>query len=485
MSFFFNLKIDLNLKSSTSQAQKAVKYTGKEINVDARNPVDLNYAYMLVYVNCNSMQANFKHSHSNSVNINENKLMISSSTNSSYDHTRTLFIFKCIEQILDKCNKEFLISIICTSLNPNYKSQIATSTTAGSSNDFSYNNGINSNNTPYSVHNEKLLELIYRHLKSIYGSSFYSNPSSSQNIIDSLRPTTYIEAIIMVLLFYIRSYYPPASFNLTGAFKRDRSLEQPHFIPHQVKAQTLDSASRQKLNIQSTIIKSASASSLHSAANVSSSTSSASSKSSNSSTLSHSPDTSSVKFHLNDDDEYVQTHNDYHIHSLNEENVLEERAFKSSSVDQDEQLFIENRNVQINTLQILSKIIKELTSLCQSSNFVSNRTSNLSLANCSQAIIDLLDRSKLQKTLLHCFYSTILNPIQNSLTFCILNTNSSSSKGQNFNFKKQIQYTYVVELMNTLENLIELEHLLNDYLTINSIQKGPRNNGIGYFWEIF
>ena len=448
------------------------------MNVDARNPIDLNYAYMLIYVNCNSMQANFKHSRLGNSNT-ENKLSISSNTNTSYDHTRTLFIFKCIEQILDKCNKEFLISIICTSLNPNYKSQMPSSTTTTTnSTDFNYSSGINSNNTPYSVHNEKLLELIYRHLKSIYGSSFYSNLSSSQNItIDVNRPTTYIEGIIMVLLFYIRSYYPPTSFNLIGAFKDDKLPEQGHFIPNQIKAQTLDSASRNKLSIQSAITKSASASSLHSAVNVPSSSSSNSSKSSNSSTLSYSPDTS-VKFHLNDDDEYIQSHNLNNKHILSDEKIIGERLATADSIDQDEQLFIDNRNVQINSLQILSKIIKELTSLCQSSNFVSNRTSNLTLANCSQAIIDLLERSKLQKTLLHCFYSTILNPIQNSLTFCILNTNTSRLASQNLNFKKQIQYTYVVELMNTLENLIELEHLLNDYLTINSIQKGNRNNGM-------
>ena len=293
----------LNLKSTTVQAlsQKsaavaaaaaASKSSGKELIVDAKSPIDLNYAYMLVYINCNNMQANLTAS-----NLSSNKLNITSTTNSSYDHVRTLFVLKCIEQILDKCTKDFLISITCTNLNPNYKSQmlVAEQTQAV-------------NNTPYSVHNEKLLDLIYRHLKSIYGNSFYSSGSNSaSNNIDANRPTTYIEAIIMILLFYIRSYYPPSSFFLTGAFKSPETLETAPSVAYssQVKAQTLDSASRQKLSIFSTMTKSASASSLHSATNIShTSTPSVSSKSSNSSTLSHSSEASSVKFHIHDEDEY-------------------------------------------------------------------------------------------------------------------------------------------------------------------------------------
>ena len=143
-------------------------------------------------------------------------------------------------------------------------------------------------------------------------------------------------------------------------------------------------------------------------------------------------------------------------------------------------MFNENRNVQINTLQLLSKIIKELTNLCQSPSVMSNRVNSATIANCSQAILDLLDRSKLQKTLLHCFYSTIHNPTQNTLTHGILTTNAAKSTGQSvidLNFKKQIQYTYIIEIMNALENLIELERLLNDYQAINKIQKGSRANG--------
>ena len=432
---------------------------------------------MLLYVNCSNMQASVKPSHHS-----RNKISISSTTNSSYDHVRTLFIFKCIEQIIDKCNKEFLISLICTNLNPNYKSTVNTTNEAnGSNSTFS----ANSKNTPYSVHNEKLLELIYRHLKSIYGSSFYSNESSNsmlQNYIDNNKPTTYIEAIIMVLLFYTRSYYPPSGFSLIEAFKTSDTAAEPtpsFNSANQVKAQTLDSTSRQKLSIYSTITKSASASSLHSGANVSTSTSSASSKSSNSSTLSHSPDNSSVKFHLNDDDECTQAQ--AHTTCLNEEKHIEEKA--KSVTEQDEKLFVENRNVQIHTLQILSKIIKELTSLCQS-NFVANRMGHLTLASCSQAITELLERSKLQKTLLHCFYSNILNPISNSLTHCVLNPHSNKATSQHLNFKKQIQYTYIVELMNTLEHLIELEHLLSDFQTINNIQKGTRNNGMTFKYKM-
>ena len=70
-----------------------------------------------------------------------------------------------------------------------------------------------------------------RHLKCMYGQSFYASSSSSSSSSSaaastssspfdlnklnlSLTNTTYIEAITLVLLFYIRSYYPPSRFTL-------------------------------------------------------------------------------------------------------------------------------------------------------------------------------------------------------------------------------------------------------------------------------
>ncbi len=82
------------------------------------------------------------------------------------------------------------------------------------------NNGsAGSSSGGFSVHNEKLLDLIVRHLKSIYGNSFYSSISSCavNDIGFNLNGVTYIEAIILILLFYIRSYYPPSKFTLLTA----------------------------------------------------------------------------------------------------------------------------------------------------------------------------------------------------------------------------------------------------------------------------
>lgn len=129
---------------------------------------------------------------------NSNNLYIKSASKSSYDHVRTLFILRCIEQILHKCSNEFLMAITHNNLTKNNSKSASSS---------------------YSVHNEKLLDLILRHLKSIYGNSFYSSSNSTNSIGNdvnfNLNGVTYIEAIILILLFYIRSYYPPSKFTLS------------------------------------------------------------------------------------------------------------------------------------------------------------------------------------------------------------------------------------------------------------------------------
>jgi hypothetical protein len=111
---------------------------------------------------------------------------------------RTLFILRCIEQILEKCSKEFLTSITHNHLIN------------------SGNSGKSGNASSYSVHNEKLLDLVVRHLRSIYGNSFYSSDATAvaNELNFNLKNVTYIEAIMLVLLFYVRSYYPPSSFTL-------------------------------------------------------------------------------------------------------------------------------------------------------------------------------------------------------------------------------------------------------------------------------
>ncbi len=67
-----------------------------------------------------------------------------------------------------------------------------------------------------------------RHLKSIYGNSFYSSASSSfaSDISFNLNGVTYIEAIILILLFYIRSYYPPSNFKLLTADVRVDAIKE-------------------------------------------------------------------------------------------------------------------------------------------------------------------------------------------------------------------------------------------------------------------
>jgi hypothetical protein len=157
--------------------------------------------------------------------------------------------------------------------------------------------------------------------------------------------------------------------------------------------------------------------------------------------LSHSPDSSSVKFHLNQEEQQQQQDDQSSQNLLIDEKSTLEKSYQlysssleavvssdKTTLDLDEQLFAENRNIQINTLQILSKLIKSLGQLCPSFSLV---------------ICDLLFKTNLQKTLLHSFYSTILVPMPNSLTNCILNPKNlldhftfKTTTCQNLNFKK-------------------------------------------------
>ena len=149
------------------------------LTVDASNSVDPNYAHILVYVNCcNNTLTSTNQS---------NKLLVTSSSNSSYDHSRVIFVLRCLDQILTKCPRDFLASTLKTSLS-----------SAGG--------------TGLSVHNEKLLDLLLRHLKSIHGISFYASASTHFDMAKinfNLNTVTYAETIVVLLLVYIRSFYSP------------------------------------------------------------------------------------------------------------------------------------------------------------------------------------------------------------------------------------------------------------------------------------
>lgn len=142
-------------------------------------------------------------------------------------------------------------------------------------------------------------------------------------------------------------------------------------------------------------------------------------------------------------------------------------------------------------------MIKELTNLCKNTNsnqaaaFVPHTTHINSQQALFQPIIDLLERCKLQKTLLHCFHSTINTPQVKTLAQCILNNTRSYSASNSFssladlnyeivNCRKQIQYSYMSELMDAVENLTQLERVLNDFQTLAKIQRGSGQlNGNG------
>lgn len=319
---------------------------------------------MLIYINCNNIQTS----------LQSNRLIVSSTfSNSSYDHVRTLFILKCIEQLLIKCTKEFLIAISTTTITN--LSNLSTNSTF--------------NTQVFSVHNEKLLDLILKHLRSIYGENFYASSQSSTGTSSfnfSLNSTTYLEAITLILLFYIRSYYPPSRFVLKTTTGEDIKIPKSSSI--------------------------------------------------NSLCLSV-PQAGPVISEIVDDSK----------RDLNDQN-----------------LYQENRNIQIYSLKILSQLFKELNSLTTS------QASNNSSSQIQKSIIDFMEKLKLQKTFLHLFYSSIYQPGQSTLSNLIL-------QSSNLNTSKQIQYSYITELISCLENLIDLERILNDHqLTVKYLKNGLPSN---------
>lgn len=376
----------------TSTLQRAQAPAFKELCVDAMNAVDPNFAYMLIYTNCNNIQTHLQSSRLT------NKLVVASTfTNKSYDCFKVHFVLKLIEHLLDKCDKEFLMAAITTKLNNS-------STTSNANGSISGCYSATSSNSVFSVYNEKLLDLIIRHLKSLYGNSFYNNMASFDlNRLNlNLNSTTYIEAITLILLFYVRAYYPPSRFVLT--------------------TNIADNPATRLLNMN----KSVSNGSLHSSASQSS----------------------------------------------NNSSVMSDSGVSESLSDED--LFSENRNIQIHSLKLLTRIIKELVDQSKNLPRLSQSTGqngNQYLANSlvwHQSITDLLEKTRLQKTLLHCFYSTIFTPAANTLSSCIL------SQATN----KQTQFVYVCELMNSLESLIELEKVLNDYQVILKNQKNNTSTSL-------
>ena len=72
-------------KGDTRQVQIKPVIQSKEHVVDALGSIDPNYSYVLLYKNCNNMQATVKDQ------IGNGNLQVKSS-NSSYDHVRTIFL---------------------------------------------------------------------------------------------------------------------------------------------------------------------------------------------------------------------------------------------------------------------------------------------------------------------------------------------------------------------------------------------------------
>lgn len=175
----------------------------RDLVVDASNPIDLNYAHMLLYINCNNCRVqSLTHSHTSS------KLVIATSfANSAYDHVRTMFVLRSIEHLFLECDREFLNAVATTSITAN---------PSLFGNNAFFGSWQRSRAPVFSVHNEKFLDLISRHIKTIYGASFYSqsqnsnsNASAPPNLATSqssnayaslnLNNTTYLEVIFLFI----------------------------------------------------------------------------------------------------------------------------------------------------------------------------------------------------------------------------------------------------------------------------------------------
>ncbi len=107
-----NIETNQKIKIQTASLNKPITHS-KDLCVDALNSIDPNYAYVLIYKNCTNMQPTKDLTPSSAIPTSapSNSLHIKSTSNSSYDHVRTLFILRCIDQILDKCSNEFLTAI--------------------------------------------------------------------------------------------------------------------------------------------------------------------------------------------------------------------------------------------------------------------------------------------------------------------------------------------------------------------------------------
>lgn len=182
--------------------------------VDATNPVDLNYAYMLLYINCNNIRVHAESSTSRSQGgggggSTASRLIVSTQFSmSSYDHVRTMFVMRAIEQLLVECDREFLGAIVGTAITANPSLLLNAGASSNSS-------GVKAKVPVFSVHNEKFLDLITRHLKTIYGASFYSGQPNSPPLSSSagqqqaysagfnLNNTTYMEVCVYFKRFII------------------------------------------------------------------------------------------------------------------------------------------------------------------------------------------------------------------------------------------------------------------------------------------
>ena len=113
-----------------------------------------------------------------------------------------------------------------------------------------------------------------------------------------------------------------------------------------------------------------------------------------------------------------------------------------------------NKNVQIYCIQILSKLIQELINISQNIN--SNILQFEDLTQFSKYIYEMLDKCKIQKTLLHCLFSTTSSNSkqEKTLTRVIIEENLK-------NINQQTQYAFICELINCIQNLINLEYVLS------------------------